>query len=186
MNQSKSAIVKSQVMEKVQLIIGWAWVVLFGFTAVVMTFEKEVAAVDKVLVWIFALIGVPILMAGKKRKKMRLEFKRYVAQLSVDSSGRLDSMASAANTPADTVKKNLQYMIKKGFFTDAYIDEGNNCLVLPSMVQKAQQQSQTASTAETQTQAPTIACSCPNCGGANKIKKGTVAECDFCGSPLQG
>ncbi|MGX8797301.1 hypothetical protein ACR6HW_14710 [Fusibacter sp. JL298sf-3] len=29
-------------------------------------------------------------------------------------------------------------------------------------------------------------CNCPNCGGINKILKGTVSECDFCGSPLAG
>lgn len=187
MNQSKTAIVGSQILEKVELILGWAWVALFGLTAVMMTFEKTLGTSDKMIIWAVALIGIPILIAGKRRKKMRLEFKKYVAQLSIDPSGNMAQMADVTNTSVDVVKKNLQYMIKKGFFTNAYIDESSNRLVLPSMDQKGQNQTNPSSAgAETGTQDAVVTCNCPNCGGINKIARGTVAECDYCGSPLQG
>ena len=81
------------------------------------------------------------------------------------------------------------FMIKKKFFTNARIDEVNNQLVLPSMAQRQQEQNYNAQASNVSTLAPQIemtTCKCPNCGGMNKIAKGMVAECDFCGSPLQG
>ena len=120
---------------------------------------------------------------------MRLLFKDYVAQLSVDTSGSIENIAGATGTSVDVVKKNLAFMIKKKFFTNARIDEVNNQLVLPSMAQRQQEQNYNAQASNVSTSAPQnemTTCKCPNCGGMNKIAKGMVAECDFCGSPLQG
>lgn len=115
---------------------------------------------------------------------MRLEFKRYVAYLSADSSGMIENLASATNSSVGVVKKNLRYMIRKNFFVDTYIDEKNNQLVFPSMERKAQQLQNMTSTSTTP---PVfVVCNCPSCGGVNKIVKGSVADCDFCGTPLQG
>lgn len=118
---------------------------------------------------------------------MRLEFMKYITQLSVDPSGSLENLASATGESVGVVKANLHYMINKRFFTDAFINEQTNQLILPAMAQKTQQQAQaTQYMAAGAVQPELVVCTCRCCGGINKIAKGTAGECDFCGSPLQG
>lgn len=188
MNKSKVSIAVSQIIEKIEKIAGICWAGLFGLVALTSMFDDEADGVGMILImWGFCAAGIAVFNAGKKRTKMRLEFKKYVTQLSVDPSGSLENLASATNTSVDVVKQNLQYMIKKKFFTDAFINEQANRLVLPSMAQRVQQQVQPLqNVAPGRAQPELVACTCPCCGGMNKITKGTTGECDFCGSPLQG
>ena len=188
MNKSKAAIVVSSIIEKIEMICGGLWTAFFvlGFF-ITITDDSDDGVAFGIFVIVCIALGVYVFLCGRKRKKMRLLFKDYVAQLSVDPSGSIENIAGATRTSVDVVKKNLAFMIKKKFFTNAHIDEVNNQLVLPSMVQR--QQEQTYNTATVNTAAPQVemtTCKCPNCGGMNKIAKGMVAECDFCGSPLQG
>lgn len=123
-------------------------------------------------------------------KKMRLEFKKYVAHLSIDPTASLENIAISTGTSVDVVKKNLQFMINKNFFYNAYIDANNNRLVLPSMKNNMNQTEQKTSvnnvTPDVQERIVYSTCYCPKCGGINQIIQGSVAECDFCGSNLQG
>ncbi len=145
MNKSKASIVVSQIIEKVEKIVGFCCAALFGYLALYAMFDDQKELIEEIImVWVFCVIGIMIFRAGRKRTKMRLEFKKYVTQLSVDPSGSLENLASATGTSVDTVKKNLKYMIKKKFFTNAFINEQANQLVLPAMAQKVQQQAQTS------------------------------------------
>lgn len=186
MNKSKVSLAVSQIVEKVEKIVGLCWGLLFGLVALVSMFDDvEDGAGTIIIMWIFALLGLMLFNAGKKRTKMRLEFKKYVTQLSIDPSGSLTSLASATGTSVDVVKSNLQYMIKKKFFTDAFINEVANQLVIPSMQRSQQVQVQMAqNVSQGAIQPEWVAFTCPCCGGMNRIQKGTVGECDFCGSPL--
>ncbi|MCM1233168.1 MAG: hypothetical protein NC489_23865 [Ruminococcus flavefaciens] len=182
MNKSKVSIAMSQVIEKIEKIAGVCCAVFFGLIALVAMFDgSEDPAGMIILMWFLCAAGIAVFMAGQKRTKMRLEFKKYVTQLSVDPSGSLENLASATGTSVDVVKNNLKYMIKKAFFTDAFINEQENELVLLSIAQRSQQQNTSTGTSA---QAEMVACTCPCCGGINKIIKGMVGECDFCGSPL--
>lgn len=190
MNKSKAAIVVSSIIEKIEMICGGLWTAFFvlGFFGTI-TDESDDGVAFGIFVIVCIALGVYVFLCGRKRKKMRLLFKDYVAQLSVDPSGLIENIAGATGTSVDVVKKNLAFMIKKKFFTNARIDEVNNQLVLPSMARRQQEQNYNAQASNVSTSAPQIemtTCKCPNCGGMNKIAKGMVAECDFCGSPLQG
>lgn len=187
MNKSKVSLAVSQIIEKIEMIAGLCWGVLFALVALGSMLDDEADGVGMIIMaWFLAALGFWVFYLGKKRGKMRLEFKKYVTQLSVDPSGSLENLASAAGTSVDVVKKNLQYMIKKKFFSDAFINEKENQLVLPSMAQRAQQGQTPQFAASGTPQRELVACTCPCCGGLNKIAKGTLGECDFCGSPLQG
>lgn len=182
MNGSKVSIVMSQIIEKIEKIAGFCLAGMFGLTALSAMFDDVGGEAGYIIVsWIICAAGIALFRAGQKRKKMRLEFRKYVTQLSVDPSGSLENLASATGVSVDVVKDNLKYMIKKKFFTNALIDEHANKLVLPGIVQRTEQQNVAVNTS---VQAEMVACTCPCCGGMNRIVKGTVVECDFCGSPL--
>lgn len=186
MNNSKAAIVISQIIEKIQLVVGIIWTVFMalGFLGF-MTDGKKDGVGEYILLIILVLIGMWLIIKGRRRKKMRLEFKKYVSQLSVDPTGSIENIAAATGTSVDVVKKNLKFMIKKNYFTSAYIDEKNNQLVLT--VQKTQQEQytpQASGNSSANSQTVMVTCNCKCCGGINKIAKGSVGECDFCGSPI--
>lgn len=191
MNNSKAAIVVSQIIEKIEFIVGVVAVIFWGLCDI-MNIVDPIEGMSPVGFEIFLLImtalNVWLIIKARERKKMRLEFKKYVAHLSVDTSGNIQNLAVATGTSVDVVKKNLNFMIKKKFFPNAYIDVQNDCIVLPSVQQKTQvQAASTINVANvTQKAIEYVTCNCPNCGGINKIEKGATAECDFCGSPLTG
>lgn len=185
MSKSKVAIAFSQIIEKIEIIIGGVWAFIIFLVALFSMLYETKAETDFIIfMWVLGFFGVWVYLKGRRRKKMRLEFKRYVAHLSVDSSAKIENLASITNTSVNVVKKNLRFMIKKNFFVDTYIDEKNNQLVFPSIARKEQQMQAMASTSATQPMF--TVCNCPSCGGVNKIPKGMVEDCDFCGTPLQG
>ena len=93
----------------------------------------------------------------------------------------------------DVVIENLEIMMKKKFFTNAYIDRKSNCIVIAN---KQAAQNNTAApnafanehSAPANTEAAAVemaAVKCNSCGGINTIQKGAVGECDYCGSAIK-
>lgn len=187
MNQSKVSIVVSEVIEKIEKIAGGCWAVFWGLIALYSMFDDEADGAGLIIfLWVLCAVGIVIYLTGRKRTKMRLEFKKYVMQLSMDPSGSLEELAAATGTTVDIVKSRLRYMIEKKFFTDAFINEQTNQLILPSIAQKTQQLQTARDAAPDASPQEWIVCTCPHCGALNKLIKGTVGKCDFCGSLLQG
>lgn len=184
MNKSK-ALAISPFIEMVEMIVGFGWGAFCALVAVISMFDDKTDGTAVVIaIWLLAALGFWVFSWGRKRQKMRSEFKKYVVQLSVDPFNSLEDLATATGSSVDIVKKNLQYMIKKNFFVNAFINEQTNQLVFPSMAQRSQQQTQAPQTSQDVSQQELIACICPCCGGKNEMVKGTTKECDFCGSPL--
>lgn len=131
MNKSKTAITVSRIIELVQIILGGAVAVFFILLAIYSMLDDVEDGVGFIItLWVLGLLGLWAFLAGMKQKKLRLEFKKYAAYLSVDPTGSLDGIASASGVSVETVKKNLNAMIRKNYFTNAYIDHANNRLVI--------------------------------------------------------
>ncbi len=189
MDKSKRTIVVSQIIEIIEITLGAVWAFLFISVALVsMTDDVVDGAGIIIFMWMLGFLGVWLVFMGIRRRRMRLEFKKYAAQLLDDPTGLIENIASAAGTPQNVVKKNLEFMIKKGFFTNAYIDKQNNRLVLASLSQNNQANLMRRENINNPAfEKPSlVTCKCPNCGGVNVITQGIVSECDFCGSPIQG
>ena len=82
-----------------------------------------------------------------------------------DQENMIDNIASATQIPYEIVKKDLQEMINKKYFTHAYINESTRELIVKQYTVPA----------------ATITCSC--CG-ANNLVVGNIGECEYCGSKL--
>ena len=123
------------------------------------------------------ILGIFLIMLSRKRKKLISDFKNYVNIISGNTSGSITNIAEVTGASQDIVINNLELMIKKGYFANAYIDRETNCIVL-----KANNANKKETAESTQNEYITVTCKC--CGGINKIEKGKVGECDFCGSPL--
>lgn len=182
MNSSKTAIVISGIIEKVQLITGIVITFIFGITAIACIGDNKYPIEEKFTMFVFTAIGILLIIFSIKRKKLIKNFKSYVQRLSVDPTSSIENLASGLGTSQDVVKMNLEKMIKKRYFSNAYIDTENNRIVFS----KASEQ-QTNTIKVNQSNEPKIeyiTVTCKSCGGINKIAKGTVGECEYCGSPL--
>ncbi|UWP60789.1 hypothetical protein [Ruminococcus gauvreauii] len=180
MNKSQMAIMISKSIQIIQLICGCFITFLFGLTAIYSMFDMEKDGAGTIIImWILTLIGAAIIFFGLKRKKILKEYKRYAAQLSTDPTGSIENLASASGSSQDEVYKNLNYMIKKKYFADAYIDKQKNRIVICSKRSGQYDKPLVNKNIEYTT------VTCKNCGGINKIPKGQVCECEYCGSPIQ-
>lgn len=190
MNKSKAAIAVSRTIEMLEF-IGGGFIIASIALSLPFAFSsaQDDVAVLVITLLIMLAFGVWVFLCGIKRKKMRQEFKKYVSCLSKDPTGLIANIAAATGTSTDVVKKNLKFMIKKQFFVNAYIDEQNNQLVLASLSNNTSNNmidNAVSGISKTDDNAIYKPCTCPNCGGLNKVIQGKVAECDFCGSPIQG
>lgn len=186
MKKSKVAIVVSQIIEKIEMICGGVGVAFFTSIILYCIFDDVKDGVDVIIIFlVIDLLCVWVILWGIRRKKMRLEFMKYVTYLSNDPTGSLENIAAAAGTSVDIAKKNIDYMLKRKFFNNAYLDEGNNRLVLSS-AEHIEINSPAAYNAQPQKTPAYVSLKCPNCGGANKVIQGAITECEYCGSPLQG
>lgn len=185
MNKSKAAIIVSRIIAIVQICLGAFVTILFGIPAVVSMFDSVENGLGAIVVmWILTLIGIVLVIVGMKRKKSITVFKQYVSYLSGDPSGSVAGLAAAAGASQDEVRRNLKDMIDKKYFVNAHIDEDTNCIIIKA-VKSSQEISEDQHEAADDQQMQYTSVTCKSCGGMNKILKGMVSECEYCGSPIK-
>lgn len=193
-NQTKTKLILSTIVEKVQLILGIVIVLFFGLMTVAGLTDEELSS-DKafiVVAIVMDLIGVLLIVLSAIRHQLIKNFKKYVALLSNDPTGSISNLASALGTEKETVIKNLDKMIKKKYFANAYIDRDQNRLCFPNREQAPltgtaphqRELNVPQSAPAASPQMTTVICR--GCGGVNAVQKGCVAECEYCGSSIQG
>lgn len=198
MNNSKVAIAVNRTISLIQVLVGIFLLFIFGICTIMYLADAESRAELGVAFFIFCLLfdalGVWLIAKSRKKNKLIKEFKKYVTAISHDPTGYIPDIAASLGTSEDVVKNNLDLMIKKKFFSNAFIDRNSNCIVIAS---KQAVQNTTAApnafvnapTASTCTTAPAVemvTVKCNGCGGINTIAKGQTGECDYCGSAIKG
>jgi ribosomal protein S27E len=183
-NSSKNAVSKNLAASRAQIIAGYIIAVFCGLTAVIGCVNTSLATTfDITMVAIFLVFtacGIWQIVRGKKRKKLIVLFRDYAVRLAADPQRSINKLAAATGAAAGTVKRNILLMIHKGFFANAFIDFDKNCLIFPQ--ERNEQKSDLLKQGESVVEYVRV--SCPGCGAKNKIQKGTVGECEFCGSYL--
>ena len=114
-------------------------------------------------------------------KRSAEDIRKYLAVIINGNERQLESIAASTGKTYEVVHDDIKKMINKGYFKDAYIDEGLRELVLPEKTPESQNTSTTDKTMN-QNNVKVVACSC--CG-ANNTVYGTVGECEYCGAPLK-
>lgn len=198
MNNSKVAIAVNKTISLLQMLGGIFLVFIFGICTIMYLSDKEYASESGVDFLIFCLVldalGVWLIVLSRKKKKLIKEFKKYVTVISNDVNGYIPDIAASLGTSEDVVINNLELMIKKNFFANAFIDRNSNCIVIANK-QSAQANNSvsnvfTNAQASTSSAAPVavemVTVKCKGCGGINTVQKGAIGECDFCGSAIKG
>jgi len=188
MNKSatQKAITRVSVKGTIQQVIGWILVTLFGLSSIVgITQIKEASDVVMVIFCTAITVGgILLIISGSKKKKLIRTFINYSSRFAADATKSIDLIAASTGVTVAAVTKNITDMINYGFFENAYIDTGRNCLVFTGADHPTQN---TATFSQpTANSVSYITIQCKGCGATNKIAAGTVSECEYCGSQISG
>ena len=143
------------------------------------SFESGFRSQDIGLILFFLAAGVALFMFAKKITANAEKYKKYIAIIINGNEFIIDNIAGAMSLPVNVVRKDLNDMIKNGYFQGAYINDSTNEIVLPR--QSKVNDNDVESYDTPQVQPKVITCKC--CGAQNKITT-SGAECEYCGSPL--
>lgn len=161
-------------------ILGWVSLSI-AFLGLFVSISDGIKSDDISAIIFFLLAGAGLIALGKKIKNNADKSKKYISIIVNDGVIDIDNIAAAIPTSYENAKKDLQKMIDKGFFEDAYINESERQIVLPK---KHQEPSYNQSNNVEQNARMQVVI-CKGCGAQNSIAAGTVGECEFCGSKIE-
>ena len=180
--KSKAGIAVSKTVSLIQLIIGIILVFFFGIGGIgAFITSSDFGITELAISLVFAMIGMYLISCYIKINKLIKTFKNYVSFLSTDPTGSIDTLASNLFKSPSDVKIELQKLIDKNYFVNAYIDNNRNCIVFPQKELRVSEESLKISAS----QEDIIEYKCNGCGAVNMIRESDSAVCEYCGSELK-
>ncbi|WP_313132969.1 hypothetical protein [Anaerocolumna sp.] len=186
MKDSQKAIMKYKSKGIIQIILGWVFAIFWGFCAIAVGTQIEDSSDMATLLILLAFTGGGVLLIRKGKKKMKflVTFQDYNARLATDTTKSIDLLASSVGKSVDIVKKDIIKMINMGLFPNTYINQERNCIVFPQMDFVATGGTNSIRQPVNTPSVEFITVKCSGCGATNKISKGTVSECEYCGAQI--
>lgn len=126
--KNRSAIVKSNLILIFDLFLGIGS--LFDFIMILVALKPDLTTDGIHALSLMLALGLFLTVKGFKRRALIKRFKIYVKFLSNDPQRSLHNLALATNRSLEKVKDDINLMIKKGYFKNAYIKEHTNCLAI--------------------------------------------------------
>lgn len=128
--------------------------------------------------------GAGLIILGKRSKKNAEKIKKYISLVVNQEVTSIEDIATAMALPYEITQKDIQKMIDKGYFAGAYINEISKEIVLPNNHKQDYKKQEYINA--NKPNAEMLVVTCKGCGANNKVLKGSVVECEFCGSPVGG
>lgn len=180
---SQIAIITSRILGIVSSILGYAIAVVIGLPTIFGTLPNVSTVI---FVIVFLAIAALLISHGIKTKRRIKRFKRYVNIISGKSQTSLENIASICSQSIDFVTNDIQKMINKKFFIDAYIDQNTNEIVFQNNDNTVAKEAVIEDKPIKEDKLVKVkVITCKGCGASNSIPKGTTAQCEFCGSAIQ-
>ncbi|MCD7761694.1 MAG: hypothetical protein LUI14_00575 [Lachnospiraceae bacterium] len=193
MNKSKAKVVISSFIGIIQIVAG-IWLAFGGglCTLIAISDFEEFGIAALMCFLIVAFCGAFLARAGIRRRRLAKNFKLYVSVIS-GGNDYIPTMAQSLAMSEDTLKKNLEQLISKKYFVDAYLDVMSNRIIVNGQNRDDDQPAspnadapRTASPHSASEEKEYVTVKCAGCGGINSVQKGHTAECEYCGSAIQG
>lgn len=115
--------------------------------------------------------GTLLVLHGRKYRALGKLREKYLPLITRSPDGNMDKMDIALGVGYDTVKRDLQQLIRCKALPDSYIDEARHVLVSPLVGTSADRV--TFRTLQ-----------CPHCGGTSRVPTAGKALCEYCDSEL--
>jgi len=188
MHSSKVAVTASAVLGKALTIIGYIGSIFFLIILIVSIVDPSIDEPGtelgmNITFIILVVVFVLLILKGYQITRRIVRFKRYISRISEQHITSLERLAAIDSRSVDFVIKDLQKMIDKKFFTNAFIDIATNKIVVgnkPGFSSGSVSQ-QIQNSAQTEME-PYV---CSGCGASGVKPKGALAVCEYCGSVVK-
>ena len=162
-------------------IIGWILIVL-GALATAGSLDGSYS-VAEIIVTFLILVGggIGLVVLGHKTTRKAVKYRKYITLIVNQKESDINNIASTLNFSNDEVRRDLEKMIGKGFFQNAYIDERKGTIVFQDNDDVVNGDS---SKTRSENRSEMKVVQCKNCSAVNKIAVGKVGECEYCGAVL--
>jgi len=185
MKQSKTAIMKSQIIEKMQLIAGIFITIFCGIPAIVSTTDGHTKIDIIIAIYILTAIGIVLIVFSRKRHNLIKNFRLYVSQLSVNQTGSIEKLAAGLGASQDVVRANLKIMLNRKYFANAFIDVAENRIIFPTSTTVDTSLDINSLPGQYNDSVEFAVVNCKSCGGANRVQVGRTSQCEYCGSYIK-
>jgi hypothetical protein len=195
---SQRVVYNSRMIGTIQITFGGILSFLFGLASLscfadLFNPDRSTSFGSFLIIFIVFSISLYILIRGIQRIHFTGIYGYYMRFLYQEPSHSIEQLAGMLHTPAPAVRSNLERMIRKGFLAYAYIDDAANRIVctmndqappLQGFVNTPVTNPNPVWQSRTQRPVELVTVTCPNCGASGKMVKGTVTECEYCGSSI--
>ena len=175
MKTSKAAIVVSATVGKAATIIGIILLIISAPLLIVFFTDLQGdGAIEALFIFVIPtiVIGLLFIRKGSQIKHRIKRFKSYVSLISVSNITSFDGLASHTAKDVAFVRTDLQKMIHKKFFTNAYLD------LVANKIHIGVNGSGTPQTSNPPTE---LLSECRNCGARRTSHS---QFCEYCGSAM--
>jgi hypothetical protein len=128
--------------------------------------------------------GALMIYIAKKMEINAEKLKKYIAIVINNNQTSIDNIAAAVPVSYEEATKDLQKMIDTGYFENAYIDVSEREIVLTNKKKEQKYSSSNVQVDGTVDEPQIKGAICRSCGANNKVVKGQICECEYCGSLL--
>lgn len=161
--------------------IVWGWIIV-GMGVISWSTLIEENWVSGTLGTLFFIsAGLVLVYFGEKSSVNAVKYKKYINLVVNKKVQSIGTIASAIPVSHDIAIKDLQEMIDKGFFENAYLNYTSDKIVLAEV-----DTGDAGATDYQNYKAVMLVVTCNGCGANNKVEKKKVDNCQYCGSLISG
>lgn len=157
----------------------WGWVVFSLGILASCTIIEERSFEGSSTTFFMILAGVALVIIGRRSSIKAIKYKKYIDMIVNQGMRSIATISSAIPVSPEQAIADIQEIIKKGFFQNAYIDFSKNQIIF--MGEDTRDEYVQRNSMINQQVVP-----CVGCGANNKVAKGMVSECQYCGSLISG
>ena len=184
MRVNSKTMMLNKIISILQVVFGGVNVFFWGIggTGSVISGDNRLDFTSVIIIITFAVIGVCLLYCGIKRMKLGSALQNYENVIGDRAFMFFEDIADVCNKSQYQVEREFQWLIKKEFFVDAYINHEEKSIVFKEAYgQYVRQQKREERERKKIVYIPVI-CKC--CSGTTKLEKGKIGTCDYCGAPI--
>lgn len=183
MKVNNTTVIMNKIISIIQIIFAGVNLFFWGVGGIGAFLIAEVDLLGFFMAFFFGVIAGLILYCGMKRSKMGKALKNYVNVVGNVASIPIAEVAQSVCISEKQVIDEFNWLIRKNFLVDAYIDYNDKRIVFKDAYAKVVEKQQLEEQAKSNIVYISVVCEC--CNGTTKIEKGKEGVCSYCGAPIK-
>jgi hypothetical protein len=171
LSSDRSAVVKSNSTGKILSTVAWVLIAI-GIISLIAAITGDSGMMGMAL--LFGGGGIALNRIAKRTKGKGERYKQYINLIANQNQTSIDNIANILGISYKDAVRDLQDMIKAGYFGGAYIDTPKRAIVLLKPIERG--------TPKPLKDIKDVICK--SCGARARITVGTQSECEYCNSLL--